>query len=419
MTVSESSVVRETSTTFSATNGYFALYPLELINTPGTSVGVNLNTSVTILSGSQSKTIPISLEATIYFRQCIRGERLTDTRECDACSAKQYILASDFEGTCSSCPDNLECLGGGDIGPHPGYWRFDGWKAYAIACLTPKACVGYSLNPGDTRDLLCKEQKNATFCYTGFCNEGYGGNLCSTCINGYAKSSNFCVPCTNNAVLYVVLVVAIIVAIFVIVFTVRNALKVKEQNKLNKSKTSILIKIFLNYVQLVSIVGSFQFQWPEEVKTMFTVQNTVASGPAEVFSLDCLFPPQTTTSRTFFQKLLFISLSPLVVIAIGTIIWIIIFMVKKARFDSKLFKADIITTYVVIIFILHATLVQTSLIAFKCQDIGDDNETRMYVERDLDVECWSKIHLSWVLACALPAFVIWGNYFSSKLILTI
>lgn len=312
--------------------------------------------------GSEVKYLVLTTKA--YFRECVRGERLTESNVCEACPAGQYILESDYIGACQTCSlnSNLQCFGGGLIGPPPGYWRFDGWTTRTIACLNSGSCLGPNISVANSKNV-CKERRNDTFCYTGFCAEGYEGNLCSSCSEGYGKSTgNFCVPCSNNPLYYIGAVIVILVAIFVMVFTIRNALKVKETSKLNKPKSSILIKILLNYIQLVSIVGSFDFQWPDALKTMFDTQDKVASGPSLAFSVDCLLP---SSYRPFFTKLLFVSASPLVLIIIGSIIWLIIFFVRKASFDRQKFKSNITTTFVVLLFMIHATLIQNLLFAFR------------------------------------------------------
>lgn len=365
MSFGDSSVVKETPTTFQAHNGTFVLDPIRLLYTPGEAVNVSMTSSITVRSGEQAKVIPLTVVAQAFFRGCKRGERETDSRECFACPPDQYILASDSKGACQGCPIGLECFGGDKIGPKPEFWRFDSWIAKAIPCLNPSACLGSTVPLGRANLVTCKERRDDTFCYTGFCEHGYEGNLCTSCSDGFAKSGDFCASCTNNPMFYVVLVLVILVAIFFIVFTVRNALKVKDATQINKPKTSILVKVFLNYVQLVSIVGSFQFQWPEQIKTMFEVQNKVASSPSVVFSVDCLLPNQTTSTRAFFTKLLLISISPLILIMIGMIVWLVIFMVRKAEFSLNLFRSNLTTTFVVILFMLHATLVQNSILAFR------------------------------------------------------
>lgn len=135
-----------------------------------------------------------------------------------------------------------------------------------------------------------------------------------------------------------------------------------------KPKTSILMKIFLNYLQLVSIVASFEFKWPDEVEELFSYQNKVAESTSQVFSIDCFFPETDKESKfkPFFIKLTFISLSPFIIIAISYVVWLVVskyYSIKnKKPIDWIRFKSNLITTSVVMVFMIHTTLVQTAIL---------------------------------------------------------
>lgn len=311
----------------------------------------------------------ISLTITPYFRLCTIGERLTDANECQLCDANKALFESNSKDQCIDCPDNMDCYGGSQIGPQKDYSRFSNWNSLAVACLNDEACLGDSVSTELSETLYCKEvySKDSTFCHTGWCSARYTGNLCATCTSGNAKSSDiYCVPCTNNPMYYFVAVLVIIGAIAFIVFTVRNALVVKDFAKSGgKPKTSILIKIFLNYVQLVSIVSSFDFQWPSQVQSLFSVNSKVSSSSSSVFSVDCFLPSSSNPNmRPFFIKLLFISLSPIFMIGLAALVWVIIMKVKKA-WDSIVFKSNLTTTCVILLFMIHTTLVQTAIYGFR------------------------------------------------------
>ena len=354
-----------TTTSFDSEDGVFTLDPLIFSYTPGSSTTITLKSSVEIASSDIiTDTEKFTLTISPYFRHCGVGERLTDAKECALCDSGTALFEVDSTSQCSSCPDNMDCYGGSVIGPVENYWRFSKWNDYAVACVNDEACLGNSITEANS-NYYCKTEYNSTFCVTGWCSEKYTGNMCATCKSGYAKSSDiYCVACTNNPGYYILAVVVIIAAIVFIVFTVRNALKLKDFTKSDaKPKTSILIKIFLNYVQLVSIVSSFDFEWPSQVSGLFSVQSKVSSSSATVFSVDC-FLPSSGTIRPFFSKLLFISLSPLLLIVIVLVVWLIIFKVKKWS-DRARFKSNVTTTCVVILFMLHTTLVQTSILGFR------------------------------------------------------
>jgi len=355
-----------TTTSFTSANGYFTLNPLILSFVPGNSTFIDISSSISQAS-SDLLTSTLSFELTIepYFRYCQQGERLTDADECQNCPVGKSLFKVNSKEQCTDCPENIECFGGPRIGPVSNYWRNTKWNNYAVRCVNDEACIGHTVPVTDVSLYTCKEGFNSTFCVTGWCNSRYTGNLCASCTAGHAKSNDiYCVPCSNNPFYYVLAVFIIIAAIGFIIFTVRNALKIKDFTKEGaKPKTSILIKIFLNYVQLVSIVATFDFEWPSQVTSLFTVQNKVSSSSSTVFSVDC-FIPSSDSVKPFFSKLLFISSSPLFLIGIAYLVWWIIFRVKRNR-DRKKLKSNLITTCVVLLFMIHTTLVQTSITGFR------------------------------------------------------
>lgn len=95
---------------------------------------------------------------------------------------------------------------------------------------------------------------------------------------------------------------------------------------------------------------------------------------------------------------------------------------EKGKIDKERFKSNLTTTLVVLLFMIHTNLVQTSILGFRyplrpffylfrCKNLGNESgdEVEYYLESDLDVKCWEGMHLFWVFAVALPALVFWGK----------
>jgi len=99
-----------------------------------------------------------------------------------------------------------------------------------------------------------------------------------------------------------------------------NLIKEYDEDKGEINRGSILLKIILNYFSLVSIVSSFNFHWPNEMKQNFSVQNKVSNCFSEIFSFDCLMnkaPVVTEASiQPYFFKLLIIVISPFILLAV-------------------------------------------------------------------------------------------------------
>lgn len=184
------------------------------------------------------------------------------------------------------------------MGPDATYWRLNNNKGAFIKCLNAESCLGAVLSDVQKTDIpnmecgklsLSADDYDGSFCVTGWCHKNYMGILCSKCKPGFAKSTaaGDCVSCSSNAMYYVIIVGVLIVAVCFLAFVIRNAINVKKEGS-EYNKSSILVKILMNYFQLISIVSNFKFKWPVTMNTTFAIQNQIANSIGSVFNFDCL-----------------------------------------------------------------------------------------------------------------------------------
>lgn len=88
----------------------------------------------------------------------------------------------------------------------------------------------------------------------------------------------------------------------------------------------------------------------------------MTSATSSVFSLDCLLNGASlgVNIRTFFLKLISVSLSPIIFGIITVIVWMIIFTVKyKGQIKQHLGEIRIktVTSVIIIIFLLQTTII--------------------------------------------------------------
>lgn len=135
-------------------------------------------------------------------------------------------------GACTTCPsDKAYCNGGSNIGPKAGYWRKNNFTSNFVKCLNPAACLG----------MIAPEYNSMGSCY-----EGYQSTLCSDCISGYSRSSDFkCALCPDPAINVIRLGAIMFLAVGLVVFMIRSTLAgANDKNNV----TSIYIKILMNHV---------------------------------------------------------------------------------------------------------------------------------------------------------------------------
>ena len=61
----------------------------------------------------------------------------------------------------------------------------------------------------------------------------------------------------------------------------------EEEEEEEEDRSSIYVKILFNYIQIIAILGTFQFNWPDEMTEVFTYNKQMVKATQEFFSMDC------------------------------------------------------------------------------------------------------------------------------------
>ncbi|CAG9330610.1 unnamed protein product [Blepharisma stoltei] len=356
---------------------------------PGTTISIK-TTSTGIDTTKQSKiatnvTFIPSVTIDVTLRLCIIGEATVGVN-CEVCGIGYYSL-NPSNTQCIPCPSHsATCYGNYTIVPQKGYWRSSNMSENFLACPKSLACLGSPQPP------------NLSF--TGLCHEGYTGNLCQACENGYSRTStNTCGKCPNavsNAFKVIGIMLAVIFICGIMVKTTRNSAYKP------KSVQSIYIKIFVNYLQIVMLVTTFDLQWPSSVTQLFSIQNDTGSVSEQVFSFDCFLDTGQGNDQVYFNKLIIMSIIPAIIGLISILFWGSVAIYRKTL---NSFKNDLISTIVILLFLFHPNLVKSMFAVFSCRQI---DEGEYWLVQDLDIRCWDRGHVFYSLAVAVPSMIIWG-----------
>eukprot|EP00347_Sterkiella_histriomuscorum_P016469 403353061 len=331
----------------------------------------------------------------VKLRECIVGEYFTQVGKCIYCEANVgfSLIKMTSPGDCEECPvERAYCEGGANLGPRPGYWRRTNSSSNFIKCMNPSACLGWF-----PLDLT-------TYQPLGQCADGYQGILCAQCKAGYSSTGNFqCGKCPGMAQNIIIMMLIIIGVGLMFVMMVRSTLAGALEKK---NAVSIYMKILMNHFQLILLVSSFNFSWPEQVEKFFSSSQPVAEASTQIFSIDCFMADQgngeddSNKFRTFFLKLLAFALLPVILASSSALFWLIHKSLKQTKFQ----KGKAISTLVITLFLVHPSIVQYMFDDFNCKNI--DGESRIY--KDLQTVCWSSLHTFWSYFVAMPSIVVWG-----------
>lgn len=301
----------------------------------------------------------------VNFRFCMPGEIQTTTNICEECSYGTYSFTWNST-VCKSCMSHAECVGKDNISVNQGYWRKTTNSTTILACIRDESCIG-GYYPENENPVQCAE--------------GYEGLLCSQCqiINGtkYQPLSNYeCVKCPDPTMNMIRVVGFIILALlFLILIMVINIRKKKE------NQFSILLRIFTNYMQLISAAMTFNISLPTSFQAAFSQTDRFSSPNETFFSFDCFITNADirlfTPSNKLFKLFLYCFL-PLVLLIAFTIFLIFFRLVMHIRKPQETYdlRRYIGISLICIVFLFHPTMIYESLSTFQCVQI-DEGEYRM------------------------------------------
>ena len=335
-------------------------------------------------------------EVEVEIRVCEPGESQVGIK-CMRCEAPKYSLNP--EDPCVDCPMEAVCTGGAEVYPKEGYWRYDWRSNLFLECPNEKACVGY----GDG-NRTCGEcaQGNDTCSpcssLTGLCSPGYTGNMCQTCSPSYHRTSKiWCSSCpsyTTSLSLSVLYTLAVLIFCIAIVIT-----SLKSARK-PRSLYSVYLKLLMNYLQLVMLMGAFNLNWPTLTKEMLNIQDQAGSFSEHLFTFDCL-TDNFDENDAFFTKLILLSCTPITFFLLSSLCWLFIAVIKRS---GEVVKNELVGSAVVLFFLVHPSVMRVLFLAFNCEEVRPGE----YWVVGLYIRCWEGKHLTYTLALALPGIIVWG-----------
>ena len=342
----------------------------------------------------------------IYFQECEPGDIFkAESNTCETCPQGTYSLEDPKKVgllTCSKCDESKAiCLGANKIAPLPGFWRYNTSSTNIIECPNKDACLGGYVN--------------GTYYEHGKCAYPYEGNLCSQCQGNFAKfgSSEECTNCTTYVLYYIKFVVFF--ALKCIIMLVGIALgidklkryerlansdskRLKEQIQFSEFRTN-LIKISVIFVQIMTIVKSYQFKWPELVSDLFDISSKILPTMKDGLAIDCfMLALVKEKSDLYFIRFVVILLEPFSIWICFTVCYCLHTIAKKKSIkENANFKQNIWILFLIIGYMEQPQIVQACLEIFDCQNLSTNESPVYFMVQEPQVQCWTTSHLFWSL----------------------
>lgn len=340
----------------------------------------------------------------VHFRNCQIGEldKRNSTLECEVCKPGFYSFSTS-DLICKECLRGLVCNETGITYVLAGYWRDEIYSEVIESCEDyPLNCIG-GVQAGNS-----------------LCSEGHIGALCASCdlmktfwSKNYARSSGSqCIDCSRVKWNYVILFVlsllnfiSIFLAIRGIINTVKNIIQTKALKALAKymlfddgeKMSSIYLKIYLSYFQIIKVITTFDLSIPSWLQqTPETVGEPVSSA---LYSFDCAIPQFTFNISYLYFKLIFTLLIPIFYLVIFGGSFLLLAFIKGL-------KNHFSYIYTVCLFILinyQPDIVQQLIEVLSCKKIGG----KYYIQSDYNFECYTDEFYFFTLVLVIPALIFW------------
>ena len=328
----------------------------------------------------------------------------------------------------------------------PGYWRSGPNATTWHRCLNQQTYAGNAVDckaEGATKCQVCRgvdawpyaaaaaAAVSAPESPSHQCRAGYESRLCGVCSEGYSRvSADYeCGACPSPELNYFALLALGAVVIAVIAYLVSQTLKKKIGEK-SKDDASIL-KVTLNYFQVVSFAAVIDFRWPGFVRETLMATAAVSSPRSVLLSADCLLQDSAGAgAETFLARLgLALGIPPLLfaatfaAIAAGALVpqrWIdkisrrtrgmvptaIVEELEgshaaaaAAASSSSPMTRTAVVSLLVTLFTIYPTVTQETLLLFSCKEL---DAGKSYLLESMDLECGGSRHAAAVASLGVP-----------------
>ena len=387
-------------------NGSFVISNLILIGKPTDSVNIIIssNSIYTPYQENQSFIQNYNYSFSVQLRSCIIGEiyqNLTGT--CFPCGDGTFSF--DIDSTCNTCLDGMICVNQSVL-VQSGYWRFRNFSLSIMNCYNnPDACIGGASSGNDV------------------CLKGHIGARCESCdLMGkvwgiyYSRASGYgCVDCNDLTYNYLILAFLSIVNFLSMSFSIIGTIKNIEQTlklkviailsrysmlKTFNNESSIYIKIYLCYFQILQVLSTFQLTYPSWTSVLtVTVGNPTQSS---LYSTDCLIKYLGNFIPYIYIKLVIALLVP--------VIYFIIFSLGYTLFISR-FKihrkfAMLYTASLFTLIYFQPTVIESTISVLSCITIGENT----YIKADVSYLCNTSDYWFYSFIIGIPSLFLWGFF---------
>lgn len=171
-------------------------------------------------------------------------------------------------------------------------------------------------------------------------------------------------------------------------FSLNESMDNKLVSQQLKKGLSIYMKILLNYLQMITIVQSFELKWPFYVRNYLNAFSTVGGGiSTQVISIDCLLNDYDLSIVPLYGQTFILSVLPFVIYISAAVVLFVITIFKRKNQGIRF----VVVVIVVSVF-LQPSIIKILFDNLSCKTIDQNS----YLTQDMSIECDSDSHMTWV-----------------------
>jgi hypothetical protein len=342
-----------------------------------------------------------------------------------SCKETEYLNDTSLfpsQWECSPCPIGGDCslhVTWENIRPKFGWWKIPirerdpNSNAMFAMCIYPPACLGGPNNKleGIYFDEKGKDLAQLSAMKNETCSIALGfrntSRLCHTCATGNRRlGAAECAKCPKNDVdNWGFIVLGSLVIFLVLAYVVKSTIDSAGKQDISES----VQKIFLNYLQVISLCSRFPLKWPPALKGLFAFQGYISTLGEHLVNPDCI-ATTSTSAELYYSKVLTFALMPIFIVMIAFLFWYVMGIYKNKPFfkkrltpTSNTYKDAFVVTISSVLYLMYPALVGNAFSLFDCKKVG----AIRYLRVDLNEECFVGRHMSMTVALGLSQLTVY------------
>ena len=157
-----------------------------------------------------------------------------------------------------------------------------------------------------------------------------------------------------------------------------------------KKGMSVYLKIFLNYLQMISIIESLDLKWPFYVRNYLDIYSNIGGVSTQLISFECLLQDYDINTESIYVQTLITLILPFAVVIVALAILAGIVLIKKG--DKKRQQIRFVAILIIVCIFVQPSIIKSLFDNVTCENLDGEN----YLKANLMIDCSDNNQIKWV-----------------------